>query len=86
VTCCDLDYYYDAGHRTITLCVALLSAEVCALSSTYIIIIIFASVGIFPKKEKLMKKIKVWSRHQSGWSDDKKTVVQKHRVKALGGD
>jgi len=45
-----------------------------------------ASVGIFPRTEKIMKKIKVWSRRLSAWSDDKKTVVQKNRVKALNGD
>ena len=42
------------------------------------------SVGIFPRKEKkLKKKIEVWSNTNPGGRKTKKPVVQKHRVKAL---
>jgi len=53
-------------------------------------VIIISSIldlgSYIPEEGKILKKIKVWSRHQSLWSDDKKNRRAKHRVKALDGD
>jgi len=45
------------------------------------IIIIIIIIGIFLRKEKLMKKINVWNRHYCGWSDDKKPSCKSTALK-----